>query len=400
MSATPRAPRAPLASSRPAAPAFALAAFLAAAGLAALLPAPARAAAPPKPEAKNVIDPELARIDPRAVLREAKEFEEKQMWESAADRLRILRRGLPPDPDLDLWLSWFEARSGNFVAAESLLAGRALSYAANDSLPETKWQEYSWRHELAWVNGTWDGWHWYVWRTRAEVEAQAGRWENALVAARRATAARPFSGQGWWIRGLCAAQIGRWDEAQECSRTALAMDPILPESHYFAGWLAWRDGRRGPAAESFQRALALDSTYKDAGVAYLRLRIPGSKVEPLSPALLSGLRRAGLLTAPEGPKMESFYQMELAATLASRVDSPALGPTGASGQPQKLLISFLLDAEGRVALVDVPYAKREALDPARLAAVIETLPRWEFNPAVRGGQPHPVWAAQEFTFQP
>jgi len=125
--------------------------------------------------------------------------------------------------------------------------------------------------------------------------------------------------------------------------------------------------------------------------------------EQFVPSLMErhGLRYyAGLLTAAEGPKMESFLQMELAASLAGKVDAPALGPTGAAGQPQKLLISFLLDAEGRVALVDVPYITRAQLDPARLAAVIATLPRWEFNPAVRGGQPHPVWAAQEFTFQP
>jgi hypothetical protein len=61
---------------------------------------------------------------------------------------------------------------------------------------------------------------------------------------------------------------------------------------------------------------------------------------------------------------------------------------------------MLLDAEGHVALIDVPNLKTTGLDPARVAAVIATLPRWQYSPAVIDGNNAPSWTAWVFEFQP
>ncbi|NOT34861.1 MAG: tetratricopeptide repeat protein [Candidatus Eisenbacteria bacterium] len=360
----------------------------------------APAATPWKPAA-TAARPGVPGVDPEQLVRDIQASEEQGLWRIAADKLQLLRSGVPADPDLDLWLAWYEARAGRPDSAQVLLDNPVLMKAANDSLPMSRWQEYPWKHSGAWGTGRFEGWHWYVWRTRLELAAARGDWNAALAAARRSTSIREVFAHDWWLRGLCAAQLGKWDEARESATRAMALDPILPEAKFLSGYLAWRDGRREVAVERFTAALAIDTTYHDAGLALIGVRRRGSKPPAMPTAMLSGLRRAALLISPEGPKMETFQQFDLSPNIVGRVDLPMLAATGKTeGAPVRIFISLLLDAEGDVALVDVPHYLPSQLDPARVAQVIAKMRDWDFSPAIRNGEPRPAWASQDFTFQP
>jgi tetratricopeptide (TPR) repeat protein len=330
-------------------------------------------------------------------------IEEVGGWPRAAELLRQLRGRTAPDADLDLMLAWFEARSGDLDSAAARLRLPTLVAAGDDSMPPARWTTYPWQHEGAWLDGRFDGWHWYVWRTRAEIAAATGRWDTALAAARRAVAARPLAGSEWYVRALCAAHLGLRDEARACTDTALVLDATLPEAHELAGLLAWRDGRRGDARQHLDAALALDSTYARPALGLVRLRLPGTPPDTLPTELFEGVRRAALLTAPEGPRPEVFTQNETAALLIRRVTTADMDTSGLvlkTVQRVRLTLMILVDARGRAALVDVPEYTGNDVAPAKVSRIIATLPDWRFRPATRGGRPAPSWVGYEFVIIP
>ena len=337
------------------------------------------------------------------LAQEARIYEEAEAWGSAAQRLRALRDVTAPDADLELMRAWCEARSGRVDSAAAILDRPPLATAGDDSMPVARWREYPWAHEGAWLNGHFDGWHWYVWRTRAELAIARGRWDEALAAQRRATAARPLVGKEWHVQALCAARLGRWEDASAWDSLALVLDPTLPDAHYLSGLMAWRTGRRNDAQQHFRAAVGLDSLFREPAIAMLRVRMLGSSADTLPAEPFSGLRRVSWLTAPDGPKPEVFMQMQLAANLRSKVDADVVVPNGIlphGAQRTTLAVSMLIDGHGHVVLNDVPHYATQQLDPAKVSAILATLPRWRFDPAMRDGQPHPVWVGYEYVMKP
>jgi len=336
-----------------------------------------------------------------ALAGDARRCEDQDDYAGAATALRKLRRVVPRDADLELWLAVFEARSGDLDSARVRLAGPALRAAQADTMPARRWAAYPWRKESTWTDGKWTGWHWYLWRARAEVAAALGRWSDALTASRHATAARPESGRDWYARSLCAAHLGLTSESDSALARAMHLDPALPEPHYLAGVLAWRAGQRGNAGSEFRRAVAMDSAYRAPTLALLHVILPGASPDSLPSELLSGVRRAGLLTSADGPKREEFHTLEVTPAAMVKEDPPELAAgRQPDAPPVKLTVAMLLDSEGHVTLIDVPNLKPTGLDPERVAAVIATLPRWQFSPAVSDGVNTPSWTAWVFEFQP
>jgi tetratricopeptide (TPR) repeat protein len=351
-------------------------------------PAP-RAATHPAPATVPI--PELAA--------QIRAIEEIGGWARAAELMRQLRGRVPLDPDLELMLAWCEARSGQLDSAATRLAQPILVAAGDDSMPAVRWTLYTWKHEGTWFGHRFEGWHWYVWRTRTEVAAAQGRWDDALASARRAVAARPRSGSEWYLRALCAAHDGLWDEARSCGQEALELDPTLPESHYLAGLLAWREGRRNEAHARFRTAMTLDSGYAAPAIAQMKLRLPAATPDTLPGELLNGPRRAGLLTAPDLPKREVFIQDSSPASMTHPVWTADVDTSGVPDRAHpraQLQIAVLVGADGRAALVDVPPYSPADVSIEKVSRIVATLPEWRFRPATRMGRPVAAWAGLEF----
>jgi tetratricopeptide (TPR) repeat protein len=323
----------------------------------------------------------------QAVAAEVRALEESCAWAGAAAKLRTLRVLVPPDADLELWLAVFEARSGALDSARIRLAGPLLNAAAGDTLPEMRWIVYGWKKSAAWMDGRWTGWHWYLWRARAEVAAAEARWPDALAAIRRTIAARPTDGKEWYARALCEAQLGQDANARASLARASALDPSLPEVPYLSGLLLWREGKRAEAQAMFRAAIEMASGYREPAAALLRVRMSGSPPDALPREFLSGVRRAGLLTSAEGPKREAYMKTEVPATLVSRENA-----TAAAGG-RKIPVQLLIDREGRVALSELPFLKGESA--ATIGPVLATLPRWRYTPAIVNSITSPAWVATE-----
>jgi tetratricopeptide (TPR) repeat protein len=331
---------------------------------------------------------------------EARNLEDLGAYARAVQALRALRARLAPDADLELALAMDEARAGELDSAAARLAGPLLSPAASDSMPVERRDHYPWRRDGMWLTGAFEGWHWYVWRARAEVSARQQRWPAAAEAARAAVEARPMAGKEWLLLAVCAGQAGLDDEARRAADEAWHRDPTVPEAHYLAGLWAWRDGRRVEAQERFRAAVALDSSYRAPALALVRVRLPGTRPDPLPTEALTGVRRAALLTAPERPKIEEFVQMDLPARVVSRRDPPIPDSLAARMKPNNLLLQILIDERGRVVLHELPWFTPDQLHPAYLAELLSASLDWRFVPARKGGAAQPVWAMIKYEIRP
>lgn len=329
------------------------------------------------------------------IARDARVAEEMGGYSIAATRLRELRAKVAPDADLELALALDEARSGASDSALARLSTPLMERALADSLPATRRHSAPWEREGWWVNGTFDGWHWYVARARAELLARAGRWEEALEAARLAVVARPLAGKEWHLLALCAAHAKRTDLAGPAARHAMRLDPSLPEAFHLAGLLAWGDGARKTAGELFERAMALDSTWRDPALARTKLRLPGAPPAPPR-EILTGVRAAGLLTSTERPKLEEFEQMDQSATVVRRVDPPITPELAKQVGEVRVRVNVLVDERGRAVLHDLPWFEASSLPEDAVGGIAASLPEWRFTPATRHGEPRRVWVAVEY----
>jgi hypothetical protein len=344
---------------------------------------------------------------------EALSLEERGAYGRAAEALRELRRSTAPDADLEIALALDEARSGRLDSAAALLWGPLLTAALADTLPVSRRHDYLGGREHLWINGTFDGWHWYIARARAEVAAARGGWEEALPAARLSVAARPLAGKEWLILAVCAGRFAAtldtgaqlaarsWVEPEAANAAARAafLDPSLPEARYLAGLHAWRARSRATAQSEFRAALALDSTYRAPALALVRSRLPASAPDTLPTVLLTGVREIGLLTSSIGPKIEESIQLDQPASLLEEADPGLSDSLRATFTARQMALPVLIDERGRIVLHELPW-----FDPARLpeigvSRVVGSLPRWRFEPGMKNGEPRRMWGAIEINFQ-
>ena len=85
--------------------------------------------------------------------------------------------------------------------------------------------------------------------------------------------------------------------------------------------------------------------------------------------------------------------MDMPATIRRQVmaqipDSLRRGVRGVD-----VTLPILLSAKGRIVGHELPWFPPERLPSSVVARMLETLPMWEFNPAVKHQQPQAVWTA-------
>ena len=351
-------------------------------------------AAPPVATASSY--PPDRPLTPIELVGEARSFEDHGDYVKALASWRRLRSRSPLDGDLELATALDEARAGQIDSSAARLAGAVLSAAAMDTMPASRHQTYAADRESLYVNGRFDGWHWYVWRARAEVAMARGQWAEATDDARRCVAARPASAKEWLLLAVCAGRAGRADEARAAARRATTLDVTLPEAYVLAGIWAWRDGRRAEAQAAFHAALAADSAATQAMMALVRMRLPGAQPDSLPVAFLTGKREAGLLTSARGPKVEEFLQLEQVQILAHREDPVWPDSLKDRFLTRKFLVWLLVDDDGRVVMNDVPASTGAAFTAPVLADLLKTLAAWRFLPGTLEGVPRAAWVDVQY----
>jgi tetratricopeptide (TPR) repeat protein len=355
-------------------------------------------AAPARPEAASAPAPVADRGLALQVVHQARDFEDHGAPARALGEWRRLRGMTPRDGDLELALALNEARAGQLDSAAARLADHTLSDAAADTLPSSRFRSYAVDRDTVYVNGRFDGWHWYVWRARTEVAMARGRWDEAVAAARRCVAARPTAGKEWLLLAVCAGRAGLDDEARGAARQAIAFDGTLPEAHYLAGVWAWRDGRRPEAQARFRAAVAADSALQAAGMALVRSRLPGSPPDSLPASFLTGVRSVGILTSPRGPKMEDLPQYDRIPILSHRVDPAFPDSVKAPFVGKRVLLWLFVDDAGHVVLNDLPWATADQYPVPVLTELLKHFAAWQFTPAQTKGVPSATWVDVLYAF--
>jgi len=374
--------------------------------LAAATPAPTTSRAPgAAPRAATVARRAKPRatapkVAPRQQASDASALEELGAYSEVVRRLRTLRHDVAPDADLELALALNEARTGELDSAAARLAGPVLTRALTDTMPLTRRVLYPWHRDPMWINGRFDGWHWYIARARVEVAAARGRWSEALEASRASIAANPLAGREWLIFALCAARTGDATGAESAARRAAYLDPELPEAFYLEGLLEWKGGHRIEAQSSFRSAVALDSSWQAPALALVRSRLPGSAPDTLPGTFLTGIRRVALITSPVRPKPEEFVQMDFGASVQEQKLLPLPDTLQARMKPVKLYLNVLVDERGKPVLSDLPWFPAGQFPEEALHLTLASVPHWVFRPGVRLGSPHPVWTTLQLTYDP
>lgn len=351
-------------------------------------PSPASA---PGPAANAAVAKELIQIAARA-----RHYEEHGEYAAALGEWRKLRPLVPTDGDLELASAIHEARSGQLESAATRLSGALLTAAGLDTLPTTRYHAYPATRETLYLNGSFDGWHWYVWRARAEVAVARGRWEEATIAARQCVAARPVSGKEWLLLAICAGRAGRADEARAAAGQAVLLDPGVPETHYLAALWAWKDGRRGEAQDGFRAAVSVDATFRPAAMALVRSRLPGAVPDSLPAEFLTGPRAVGMLTSRVAPKLEDpvgpVPEPLLVKMIALQV------PDSLQRENRTIRFWLFVDPEGRVILHDLPWYPPGTFSTSVVSRLAALLPQWGFGPGTTQVNLRGTWVEVLHTF--
>lgn len=373
---------------------------IAAFGLAALAGcASTRSAAGPTPGGGA---PSRGAADPQAAFQTAaaaRLHEERGDYAAALGEWGKLRAGTRPDADLELATALDEARAGQIEAAAARLAGPLLAAAGLDTLPYDRYRAYPAARESLYLNGAFDGWHWYVWRARAEVAATRGRWDEAATAARQCVAARPLSAADWLLLAVSAGRAGSADEARRATARAVALDRGLPEALYLESLWAWKDGRRTDAQAGFRAALGMDSTFHAAMVALVRCGLPGASPEELPTEVLTGPRAVGMLTSAAGPKIDDPTKRQRPTRLMN-----VIGPQLPREMIRRMAspyirFSLYVDREGRVILAELPWYPPDLYPAPVIAELVAVLHLWRFEPRPPEDGVRGVWVELSHTFQ-
>jgi tetratricopeptide (TPR) repeat protein len=284
-------------------------------------------------------------------------------------------------------------------SAAALLWNPTVTAAVTDSMPLARRHKYPWHHESLWLNGRFDGWHWYVARARAEVAGSLGRWNDALAAARQCAVARENSGKDWLLLALCAGRTGAWDEAAAAEHRAETLDPTLPEAFYLRGLLEWRAARRASAREAFGRAIGLDSTYREAALAAARTRLPVPP-DTLPIRFLTGRREAGMLTSAARPKPEEYVQMDRPPEFVRGAQAVVPDSLKTGWEQIQMSPLVLVDERGLIVLNELSWGRGSKVPDAMIGLMLSSLPHWLHHPGMRMGRPYPMWVSIDLDYSP
>jgi len=374
-----------------------------------LHPSRAQAAAKPAPKPAapkaSAAKPSPARSSakPIDVALVARSLEEQGNYAGALTQLKVLRGMQGPDADLELTIALDEARTGLSDSAWARLHGPILTAALADTAGLGRRTEYPFQREGAWVNGTFDGWYWYIARARAELALARRDWREAVAMANRSAQARPLSGKEALLLALAASHSGDAALGEAAANWAAYLEPWLPEAHYLSGIWAWRNGRRAEARDAFEHAAAIDSSWRDPVLALARLSLPGSRPDTLPVRYLTGARACSQLTSARRPKQEEYIQFDRTPAL---VFNPQPQPPDSLRRllnlkkPTTVFVQVLVSETGQALLLELPYVT-EAQVPASVVNFIQDqVGRWRFIPAIKFEKPQRSWASVQYTLQP
>lgn len=368
------------------------------------LPAAPTARAPMKraatPTTTSASLPPLRPID---VAVRARTFEEQGNYASALQELKRLRAMQGPDADVELAIALDEARTGLADSAWARLHDPLLTAALADTAGMARRTDYPFQREQLWVNGSFDGWYWYVARARAELALSRGDWNEALRMANRSAEARPLSGKDMLLVALAASRMGDGEYGEAAANYAAYLEPWLPEAWHLAGIWAWRNGRRSEARERFATAATIDSTWRDPVLAMARLQLPGTRADSLPARFLYGARACAILTSAKRPKREEFEQFDVTPKLAfnpmSQPDD-SLRARMHLRKPLQVFVQVLVGEQGQPLLVELPYVTEERFPAGVVHHVLRQIGDWRFIAARKFDKPQRSWASVEYVLQP
>jgi len=377
------------------------------AGLAATAPSskpPASKPAASKPVAAKPAKPvAVAGTKPIDVATRARVFEEQGAYASALEELKHLRSVEGPDADVELAVALDEARVGLVDSAWARLHSPLLEQALADTVGDLRRTEYPFQREGMWVNGTFDGWYWYVARARAELALARRDWPGMLHMASIAASARPLSGKEALLVALAASHSGDEAYGEAAAAWAAFLEPWLPEAHYLSGLWAWRHGRRAEARASLETAAALDSSWRDPVLALSRLALPGSRPDSFPTRFLTGARACAMLTSPRRPKQEEYIQFDRTPML---VFNPTTQPPESLvalmnlKKSTQLYLQVLVSEKGEPLMAELPYVTEAKVPAGVVNHVLNQIGTWRFVAARKFDKPQRSWASVEFVVKP
>lgn len=347
--------------------------------------------------------PVAATKRPIEVATQARVFEEQGNYASALVELKTLRGMQGPDADVELAIALDEARTGLVDSAWTRLHGPLLTTALGDTAGRVRRTEYPFQREGMWVNGSFDGWYWYVARARAELAYARRDWKEALSMASRAAQARPLSGKEALLLSLAAGRDGDAAFSEAAAAWACYLEPWLPEAQYVAGLCAWKGGRRAEARARLETAAALDSNWRDPALALTRLRLPGMSADSLPTRFLTGVRSCAMLTSAKRPKQEEFVQFDSQPSLVYNPQTPPSDSLRAEmklTKPAQVFVQVLVDETGHAVLAELPYVTEAQVPAGVIHHVIGEIGTWRFFPARKFDKPQRAWASVEYVLKP
>jgi hypothetical protein len=350
-------------------------------------PEPAKpATAKPAPKAQTSSGESTKPID---IATRARVFEEQGAYASALAELRRLRSVQGPDADVELAMALDEARIGLLDSAWTRLYSPILERALADSAGDLRRNEYPFQRESMWVNGTFDGWYWYIARARAELALARRDWPRMMGMANRAASARPLSGKEALLVAIAAGHSGDEEYSEAASAWASYLEPWLPEAHYLSGLWAWRHGRRAEARARLEAAAGLDSSWREPVLALARLALPGSRPDSLPVRFLTGVRacvqfdRTSMLVF--NPQQQPPDSLLLPMNLK---------------KPTQLYLQVLVSERGEPLMAELPYVTEDKVPAGVVNHVLNQIGNWRFMAARKFDKPQRSWASVEFVVKP
>ena len=373
--------------------------------------APPAKTAPAKPATTKTAKPAPKPANPAAgasskpidIATRARVFEEQGAYASALEELKRLRSVEGPDADVELAVALDEARVGLVDSAWARLHSPILEQALADTMGDLRRAEYPFQREGMWVNGTFDGWYWYIARARAELAFARRDWPQMLHMATIAASARPLSGKEALLVALAASHSGDEAYGEAAAAWAAYLEPWLPEAHYLSGLWAWRHGRRAEARASLAAAAALDSTWRDPALALSRLALPGTRPDSLPARFLTGVRACAMLTSPRRPKQEEYVQFDRTPML---VFNPMTQPPDSIlaqmnlKKPTQLYLQVLVSEKGEPLMAELPYVTEAKVPAGVVNHVLNQIGNWRFVAARKFDKPQRSWASVQYVVKP